>query len=122
MGSYHLFGAEVFKRRVLVYGAGTNADLINSRLRRSSDRQSFNIVGFIPVPGQAVVVPDRLLLDPGLGLLRSTEALGIHEIVVAPDERRCGLPVEVVLACAQRGWSGIALPRVRAEGTRVGDE
>src|SRR3546814_5751021 len=40
MGSYHLFGAEVFKRRVLVYGAGTNADLINSRLRRSEEHTS----------------------------------------------------------------------------------
>src|SRR3546814_19425717 len=94
MGSYHLFGAEVFKRRVPVYGAGANADLINSRLRRSSDRQSFNIVGFIPVPGQEVVVPDRLLLDPGLGLLQSKDALGIPEIVFAPDERRGGLPME----------------------------
>src|SRR3546814_15256322 len=74
----------------------------------SSDLQSFNIVGFIPVPGQAVVVPDRLLLAPGLGLLQSTEALRIHEIVVAPDERRGGLPLAEMLARAQRGVNVIA--------------
>jgi sugar transferase (PEP-CTERM system associated) len=109
LGSHHLFGTEVFKRRVLVYGAGANADLINSRLRRSSDRQAFNIVGFLPVPGQAVQVDDRLLVRSDCGLPELTEMLGIHEIVVAPDERRGGLPMEEMLACAQKGVNVIDL-------------
>ena len=109
MGSHHLFGTEVFKRRVLMFGAGVNADLVNSRLRRSSDRQAFTIVGFVPVPGQAVVVPDNLLIDPAPGLLQLTRTLGIHEIVVAPDERRGGLPMEEMLACAQKGVNVIDL-------------
>ena len=37
-----MFATEGFKRRVLVFGAGKNADLINSRLRRRSDRHRFS--------------------------------------------------------------------------------
>lgn len=109
LASQHLFGTEVFKRRVLVYGAGRNADLINSRLRRSSDRQSFAVVGFLPVPGQAVAVADKLLLQSDCKLPELAELLGIHEIVVAPDERRGGLPMEEMLVCAQRGITVIDL-------------
>ena len=54
---------DVFRRRVLVLGAGTNADLINSRMRRRADRQSFVIVGFLPIPDQPVVVPEHMLLN-----------------------------------------------------------
>ena len=57
-----VFDAEGFKRRVLVLGAGENANLINSRLRRRSDRHSFLLVGFLPIRGQAEVVPDSLRL------------------------------------------------------------
>ncbi len=103
MASYRLFGTEAFKRRLLVYGAGTNANLINSRLRRRSDRQAFTVVGFLPVPGHAVHVDEALLLQSDCGLPELAELLGIHEIVVAPDERRGGLPMEEMLTCAQRG-------------------
>ena len=103
LASQRLLSAEAFKRRVLVYGAGRNADLINSRLRRSSDRQSFSIVGFLPVPGHDVMVADELLLHSNCRLPELAEMLGIHEIVVAPDERRGGLPMEDMLTCAQRG-------------------
>lgn len=100
---HQLFGADVFKRRLLIYGAGKNADLINSRLRRSSDRMSFLVVGFLPVPGQQVRVDDGLLVKSDCGLPELAELLNIHEIIVAPDERRGGLPMEQMLTCAQRG-------------------
>jgi sugar transferase (PEP-CTERM system associated) len=102
-GSYRLFGADVFKRRLLVYGAGDNADLINTRLRRRSDRHSFNVIGFLPVSGQKVKVAEELLVHSDCGLPELAELLGVHEIVVAPDERRGGLPMEEMLTCAQRG-------------------
>jgi hypothetical protein len=44
----HLSSAQALKKRVLVYGAGNNANLINTRLRRKSDRQSFNVLGCPP--------------------------------------------------------------------------
>jgi sugar transferase (PEP-CTERM system associated) len=99
----HLFRTDVFRRRVLVLGAGKNADLINSRLRRNADRQSFVLVGFVPVSGQHVRVPEALLINTDFGLSDLAEWLQVYEIVVAPDERRGGLPMEEMLKCAQRG-------------------
>src|SRR5690554_4516206 len=72
-----LLGGAAYKRRVLVYGAGENADLINRRMRRRADRQSFMIVGFVPVPGQDVKVSDGLLADTGESLPALVQRLGI---------------------------------------------
>jgi len=105
-----LFEADGFKQRVLVLGAGGNADLINSRLRRRSDRHSFLLVGFLPIEGQQTVVPEPLRVGSQAGLLELTRELNVHEIVVAPDERRGGLPMEQLLACAQRGIRVTDLP------------
>lgn len=98
-----VFKTDVFRRRVLVFGAGKNADLINSRLRRGSDRRSFVVVGFVPVPGQPVLVPEKSLLSTDFALSEIAEWLHVYEIVVAPDERRGALPMEEMLTCAQRG-------------------
>jgi sugar transferase (PEP-CTERM system associated) len=98
-----MFRTDVFRRRLLVLGAGANANLINSRLRRRSDRQSFVVVGFLPVPAQPVVVPENLLLKTDFSLSELAEWLQVYEIVVATDERRGALPMEEMLKCAQRG-------------------
>jgi sugar transferase (PEP-CTERM system associated) len=101
--SQRVLGGDAFKRRVLVYGAGTNADLINSSLRRSADRHSFVLAGFVPVGDQPVCVPERLQVRTDMGLPELTQWLRIDEVVVAPDERRGGLPMDEMLHCAQRG-------------------
>jgi sugar transferase (PEP-CTERM system associated) len=98
-----LSSASMLKQRVLVFGAGNNADLINSRLRRASDRRSFNIVGYVPVPNQPVVVADNELIRSDETLGQLAERLGIDEIVIAPDERRGGMPMEQMLLCVQQG-------------------
>lgn len=101
--SQHVLGGDTFKRRVLVYGAGKNADLINSSLRRSSDRQSFVLVGFVPVADQPALVAEALQVRTDFGLSELAKWLRIDEVVVAPDERRGGLPMDEMLSCAQRG-------------------
>ena len=98
-----LFKTDVFRRRVLVLGAGRNANLINSRLRRNADRRSFIVVGFLAIPGQPIHVPEKLLLSTDFSLSEIAEWLQVFEIVVAPDERRGALPMEEMLKCAQRG-------------------
>ena len=111
LGVYRMVGVEAFKRRILVLGAGNNADLINRRLRRRSDRKAFTIVGFLPIEGQARVVAEALLVEPAGETLRDTAtALNVHEIVVAPDERRGGVPMDQVLQCAQQGIAIVDLP------------
>jgi len=107
---YSLLGVEAFKRRVLIIGAGNNADLINRRLRRRSDRKAFSIIGFLPIEGQAQVVDSALLVRSNEPLLELARRLNAHEIVVAPDERRGGLPMEQMLQCAQHGISVVDLP------------
>ena len=98
-----LLGVDPFKRRVLVLGAGSNAALITSRLRRQTDRQSFVLVGFIAAPSQPVMVPEEHLLATNFGLAEIARWLHVDEIVVAVDERRGGLPMAEMLACAQQG-------------------
>ena len=108
---YGLFGVEAFKRRILILGAGSNADLINRRLRRRSDRKAFTVIGFLPIDGQAQVVAQDLLVDPKGRTLRELALdLHAHEIVVAPDERRGGLPMDQILQCAQMGVAIVDLP------------
>lgn len=108
--AYSFFGVEAFKRRILILGAGRNANLINQRLRRRSDRKAFTIVGFVHIDGQAQVVGDEQIVRLQQPLLELARERGVHEIVVAPDERRGGLPMEQILQCAQNGISIIDLP------------
>jgi sugar transferase (PEP-CTERM system associated) len=103
-----LLHLEALRQRVLVLGAGNNADLINSRMRRQADRKSFLVVGFLPLPGQAVVVRDEDLLETGgRSLAMLVDALDVDEIIIAPDERRGALPMEDMLKCVQAGVSVI---------------
>jgi sugar transferase (PEP-CTERM system associated) len=110
IGLQRVFDADSFKRRVLVLGAGRNADLINSRLRRRSDRHSFLLVGFLPTPRQPEVVASSLVVRSDAPLVELARELAIQEIVVAVDERRGGLPTDQLLACAQRGIMVTDLP------------
>ncbi|UTA53632.1 TIGR03013 family PEP-CTERM/XrtA system glycosyltransferase [Lysobacter soli] len=99
----HVFRGDLFKRRVLVLGAGHNADLINTRMRRGSDRRAFSLIGFVPIEGQEACVPDSMRVAAPDGLADIVHRLQISEVVVAPDERRGGLPMEEMLTCVQRG-------------------
>ena len=90
--------AEIFKRRVLVYGAGVRAASI-ARLRRRTDQRGFRIIGYISSHGDAAgVACDKPLMQTG-SLLQLCRSLAVDEIVVAMDDRRGGLPVKDLLNC-----------------------
>ncbi len=95
--------AQALKQRVLVYGAGNNANLINTRLRRQSDRQSFKILGFVPAGPQPVVVDEAQLIRTDESLCAIAVRLDVDEILIAPDERRGAMPMEQMLNCVQQG-------------------
>ena len=99
----------LFKRRVLVYGAGQRA-LSLSRLRRRADQRGFLIVGYVAAPGERVLVDAARLLagtaDQMLDLARSCK---VDEIVVAMDDRRLGFPVRELLNCRLGGIEVIDL-------------
>src|SRR5271170_284744 len=59
----------LFRRRILVLGAGQNAALV-LKLRRRADQRGFKLCGFVPVEAENVEVPpDRVLkIDDSLAL------------------------------------------------------
>jgi sugar transferase (PEP-CTERM system associated) len=92
----------IFKRRVLVYGAGAGAAAIAS-LRRSADRRAFTLVGFIPPPGETRAVDLERVLDPAGDLRGLCDRFNVTEVVVAMDDRRFGFPILELLDCRLAG-------------------
>jgi sugar transferase (PEP-CTERM system associated) len=93
---------DIFKRRVLVFGAGSSASVI-AALRRSSDRHGFALTGFVQPPSEERVVSPERVLDSGGDLCRLCYSLGITEVVVAMDDRRRGFPIPELLECRLAG-------------------
>ncbi|WP_281287424.1 TIGR03013 family XrtA/PEP-CTERM system glycosyltransferase [Luteimonas granuli] len=60
-------------------------------------------MGFVPVAGQPAVVPPELQIHTTSGVAELARLLRVDEVVVAPDERRGGLPMNELLGCTQRG-------------------
>lgn len=102
---YRAVDADGLKRQVLVLGAGKKAAAIAA----SGGGQSigFNIVGYIPSPGEAVAVSEDELLDAFGGVSRLVDKYSVDEIIIAVDERRRDrgsyFPVEELLDCKMSG-------------------
>jgi sugar transferase (PEP-CTERM system associated) len=103
-----LIDESLFKRRVVVYGAGTRASVF-ARLRRRADQRGFTIVGFIAPPSQVIMMPGDRLLPYEADLLGLCRRLDVDEIVVAMDDRRVAFPVESLLHCRLSGIEVIDL-------------
>ena len=93
---------QMFKRRVLVYGAGEKAASI-LRLRRRSDRRGFMVHGFVQSNETEPRVERDRLVDPTGNLVDYALEHGIDEIVVAIDDRRRGVNLPDLLACKLSG-------------------
>jgi sugar transferase (PEP-CTERM system associated) len=99
----------LFKRRVLIYGAGRRAASL-LELRRRSDTRGFRIVGFIAAEGDQVTAdPARLMARPE-DLFRWSIDNEIDEIVVAMDDRRRSFPMHEFLECRLAGVDILELP------------
>ena len=102
----HNFG-DAFRHKVLVIGAGKRAEIIRQRMRRESDKKGFNIVGFVPMEGDAEMNLGELEMPLDLNQPHLLTALvkqhKIDEIVVACDERRGHLPLQALFACKLHG-------------------
>lgn len=98
-----LMDAEMLKRRVLILGAGHAAEFVAQRMRRRSDRQTFTVVGFAPVAGEAVKIAPDQLVDIRSPIHEWALRQHVDEIVVVPDDRRGTLPMDELLECKQRG-------------------
>jgi sugar transferase (PEP-CTERM system associated) len=92
----------VFKRRVLVYGCGRNAQPI-SMLRRRSDRRGFLLVGFVQPEGEDCAVARDRVLDSRRRLHELCAKHDVDEVVVAMDDRRRAFPILELLECRLAG-------------------
>jgi len=94
---------DAFKRRVLVYGAGQRAKNL-MQLRRRADQRGFLVVGYMPAPGEEVLVDEKRMLPPNVPQLRAlAKEHEVDEIVVAMDDRRREFPVRELLDCRLNG-------------------
>ena len=92
----------IFKRTVLVYGAGNNANRIH-QLRRRSDQRGFEVVGYIQSQIEDRVIPPERVIAPDRPLSELARQLEIDEIVVAMDDRRQQFPLKELLDCRLAG-------------------
>jgi FlaA1/EpsC-like NDP-sugar epimerase len=105
----HIVDQDLFKRRVLVYGAGRRAASL-LELRRRSDQRGFRIIGFIPTEGDEPAAPSERILQRPDDLYAWVVKNPIDEIVVAMDDRRRGFPMHEFLECRLAGIDIIELP------------
>ena len=96
-----LVGAEAFRRRVLVLGAGSRA----VRLRKLGERpeSGFTIVGFVAMSEGPVAVAEAVRRSAIEDLSRHVESLRATEVVLALEERRNALPLKDLLRIKTAG-------------------
>lgn len=106
---YRLVGSKGFSRRVLVLGAGFQAQRLMTELKGAEEGSGFVVVGLVVVPGSEGGVKERLVAPLKVPLLEYLIEHNIDEVVVALDERRrsegneSGFSVEELLDCKQAG-------------------
>ena len=94
-------GADAFRRRILVLGAGQRAE----RLRELSLRpeSGFRVAGFVAMTGVEPVVPNPVPRGDIDNLTEHVEGLGVSEVVLALEERRNALPLADLLRIKTTG-------------------
>lgn len=103
-----LVNDEVFKRRVLVYGVGKQAQSV-SMLRRRTDQRGFVVVGYVPSGSDRQMIAPERVASVDSTLLELARQSQIDEIVVAMDDRRREFPVHQLLECRLAGVEVIDL-------------
>jgi sugar transferase (PEP-CTERM system associated) len=97
-----LIDEDIFKRRVLVYGAGANAMRL-AKLRRRADQRGFKLVGFVPSEDEDVEVSEDRVVRVNGSLAEYARVNAVEEIVVAMDDRRRSFPLKELLECRLAG-------------------
>ena len=100
---------DMFKSRVLVYGAGRRASSL-LQLRRRSDQRGFKLIAFMATEGDDLAVPKDRLIDRPEDLLTWARQHEVDEIVVAMDDRRVAFPMHEFLECRLAGIEICELP------------
>ncbi len=102
LGFRRLMDSQRLRRRILVLGTGENARRILEYTQKLP-YASLNFVGFIPMGEASCQVDPECLIELKVPLRELVEREDVDEIVVAPDDRRRGLPVDEILDCKMQG-------------------
>jgi len=99
----HGFVSQFLKRRVLVLGAGMRAQRIEAEVRKKRGHNGFIPIAYIPMtPDESGVSVVNMIDDP-VDLNAFCGEAGIDEIVIAADERRGTMPIDMLLECRMSG-------------------
>ncbi len=105
---YRFVGNSLFRRRVLVLGAGALASQIE-QLRRRTDRRDMDLVGYVKLRGETAIVDPSKIRQIRTTLLALALELRVDEIVVGVEERHMSVPVNEILDCKMNGIQVIDL-------------
>ncbi|MFT5994682.1 MAG: sugar transferase (PEP-CTERM system associated) [Glaciecola sp.] len=106
---YFVHNTESFsnKPNIIVLGSGVRAAVIENRMRRLVDRANFNVISFIPMEGDQT---DKGVQKENLVTVDVYNDLGdylidedISEIIIANDQRRGTLPIDVLFNARLKG-------------------
>ena len=100
--SIYFVDPEIFKKRILVIGAGKRANTL-TELRRKSDQFGFTILGYTHFRGEEDVVSKDKVINLTMPLVDFVEKNNVDEIVLAIGDRRKGIPMHELLECKMRG-------------------
>jgi sugar transferase (PEP-CTERM system associated) len=100
---YVLADSDAFRRRILVFGAGPHASLIEQRLRRRADRRGLNLVGYVHTRLEQDMVPPNKILRVKTSLLDLAREQSVQEIIIAVDDRKSSFPIDDLLDCKMSG-------------------
>ena len=102
---FELVDTSVFKSRVLVYGAGSDASYIDKKLRRKSDRRGFEIVGYAQLESQCPKVAENMIVTLESPLLEYARLNMVDEIVVATSDVKAHVKINELVDCKLNGIS-----------------
>jgi len=92
----------IFKRRLLVMGAGVKGKLVEDHMKFALSR-GYEIVGFVDIDQKEIKVNDSNVLEIKSTLLDLCMDHKIDEVVLAMDDRRVGFPLSGLLECKMKG-------------------
>jgi len=95
--------AQYLKRRVLVLGAGVRARRIEEEIRKKHGHCGFIPVAYVPASPDERGVSVVHIIDNPQDLNGFCEYARVDEIVLAADERRGTMPIDVLLECRMSG-------------------
>lgn len=94
-------GGQVFKRRIVVLGAGPRAERLKLLSRKPGS--GFVVVGYVAMSEPHRVIPEAIARDAIYNLADHVVLLNASEVVLALEERRNALPLKDLLRIKTTG-------------------